>query len=119
MIDTSDGLLGDLGHICFESGVGAVLHEERLPVSKALRQFAEKSGGNPMDYVLKDSDDYELIITCAPEHVARIRDAIAKEDDIPVAEIGSITGDKGRIELMSPSGISRSVGLSGWDHFAK
>ena len=119
MIDTSDGLLGDLGHICFESGVGAVLHEERLPVSKALRQFAEKSGGNPMDYVLKDSDDYELIITCEPEHVARIRDAIAKEDDIPVAEIGSITGDKGRIELMSPAGISRSVGLSGWDHFAK
>ena len=119
MIDTSDGLLGDLGHICFESGVGAVLHEERLPISRALRQFAEKSGRDPMDYVLKDSDDYELIITCAPEHVARIRDAIAKESDIPVAEIGTITGDKGEIKLMSPAGISRSVGLSGWDHFAK
>ncbi|MCD6295324.1 MAG: thiamine-phosphate kinase, partial [Deltaproteobacteria bacterium] len=119
MIDTSDGLLGDLGHICFESNVGAVLHEDRLPVSKALRQFAEKSGGNPMDYVLKDSDDYELIITCAPEHVARIQNAMAKENDIPVAKIGSITGDKGRIELMSSAGISRSVGLSGWDHFSK
>ena len=37
-----------------------------------------------------------LIITCAPEHVARIRDAIAKEDDIPVAEIGSITRGQGQ-----------------------
>ena len=117
MIDTSDGLLGDLGHICIESGVGAVLFEERLPISQALRQFAEKSGGNPLDYVLKDSDDYELMITCAPEHVAGIRDAIARET-IPVSEIGTITRDKGHA-LISTAGISRCLALSGWDHFSE
>ena len=119
MIDTSDGLLGDLGHICIESGVGAMLDEARLPISGALRRFAEKSGRSPLDYVLKDSDDYELMITCAREHVSGIRDVIAEKSDVPVAEIGTITGVKGEIKLMSPAGDSRSVGLSGWDHFSK
>ncbi len=119
MIDISDGLLGDLGHICDESGVGAVLDEKRLPVSRALYQFAEDSGRPPLDYILKESDDYELMMTCAPENAARIRVAVSRKSDIPVTEIGTITGKKGAIELMSPDGISRSVGLSGWDHFAK
>ena len=119
MIDTSDGLLGDLGHICIESGVGAVLDEARLPISNILRQFAEKSGRNPMDYVLKDSDDYELMITCAREHVSGIRDAIAGKSAVPVAEIGTITDDRGGISLKSHSGISRFAGSSGWDHFSK
>ena len=119
MIDTSDGLVGDLGHICHESGVGALLHEAHLPVSKALSRFAEESGRNPMDYVLSESDDYELLITCAPEQAAAIRDAIHGIRNIPVTEIGAITAHKDRIELMAPHGVSRAVNVSGWDHFLK
>jgi thiamine-monophosphate kinase len=42
MIDTSDGFLGDLGHICQESGVGATLIQEQFPISEILRQTAEQ-----------------------------------------------------------------------------
>ena len=87
-------------------------------MSKALDQFAKDSGRNPLDYVLKESDDYELMMTCVPEHATGIRDAISRESDIPVTEIGTITREKGTL-LMSPDGISRPVGLSGWDHFKK
>ena len=119
MIDTSDGLLGDLGHICDESAVGATLYEKDLPISEALRQFAETSGRGTLDYVLKESDDYELMVTCTPDHVAGICDAVADTSDVPVTRIGTVTGNKGRIEIIDAAGDSRSVAISGWDHFSK
>jgi thiamine-monophosphate kinase len=119
MIDTSDGLLGDLGHICDESGVGAVLYEQDLPISQALRQFAEDSGRGGLDFVLKESDDYELMMTCNPEHVVGIRDTLAGVGHIPVAQIGTITANKGKIEIMDSKGNSRPATVSGWDHFSK
>ncbi len=117
MIDTSDGLLGDLGHICDESGVGAQLYEKNLPVSRALRQFAEASGKGTLEYVLKESDDYELMITCDPEHVTGIRNTVSGINHVPVTEIGTITANKGEIEIMGSTGDSRRVAFSGWDHF--
>ncbi|MDP6180418.1 MAG: thiamine-phosphate kinase, partial [Desulfatiglandales bacterium] len=57
MIDTSDGFLGDLVHICRESGVGATLIQEKIPISEDLRQAALKLGQNPYDLVLQESDD--------------------------------------------------------------
>jgi len=118
MIDTSDGLLGDLGHICDESGVGAQLYEKDLPISRALRQFAEASSGKPLDYILRESDDYELMITCDPEHVVHIRNTVSNINRIPVTEIGTITANKGEIEIVGSNGNSRRVALSGWDHFS-
>ena len=119
MIDTSDGLLGDLGHICVESGVGAVVHEKELPVSPALTQFAQRAGQKPLEYIFKESDDYELLITCPPENATIIRDTIADLSDMPVSKIGVITTQKGRIEIMDSSGNTRLAEGSGWDHFSK
>ena len=69
MIDTSDGFIGDLGHISQESGVGATLIQEKLPISGDLHQAAQNLGKDPYDLVLKDNDAYELIILCSPDHV--------------------------------------------------
>ena len=66
MIDTSDGFLGDLGHICEESKVGAELFKEKIPVSEDLREAARVLGRDPYDFFLGESDDYELVITCRP-----------------------------------------------------
>ena len=119
MIDTSDGLLGDLGHICDESGVGARLIQENLPISGALREAAEQMKQEPLDFVLQDSDDYELIITCPPEHVDGICSLITSLCHIPVTEIGTITEKTDGIKLISCDGIPRDITPSGWDHFAK
>ena len=119
MIDTSDGLLGDLGHICDESDVGAVIHEKELPVSPALLQFTQSAGKKPLDYILKESDDYELLITCAPRDEAVIRAAVAESNNIEISRIGTITPNKGQIEIMDSTGKSLPVNGSGWDHFSK
>jgi thiamine-monophosphate kinase len=117
MIDTSDGLLGDLGHICQGSEVGALLYRERLPISDNLRAAAARIGKDPYGLILGESDDYELIITCPRNHVNRIRSAIGMVSDIPVTEVGRIAAADQGIQIISPDGASKSVSAAGWDHF--
>lgn len=117
MIDTSDGFLGDLGHICEESGVGAELFKEKLPVSEALREAALMLHRDPYDLFLGESDDYELVITCRPHDVALLRSIAARCCPVPLTEVGRITEGAREITLLLPEGDRRTVKLSGWDHF--
>lgn len=117
MIDTSDGFLGDLGHLCEESVVGAELFQERFPVSKTLADAAILLKQDPHDLFLGPSDDYELIITCAPEHAHAVRAAISSTYGGPVTEVGRMT-DPGRgIRLLLGDGSERTLSPKGWDHF--
>ncbi len=117
MIDTSDGFLGDLGHICRESGVGAELVQEKLPISEDLQRAALQLDLDPYELVLEDSDDYELIITSSPDSLDQIRAVIAEASDVLVTEVGRITEEVGDIKLILPDGTHRRVTPSGWDHF--
>jgi thiamine-monophosphate kinase len=117
MIDTSDGLLSDLGHICEESKVGAEIFQKKLPLSKALHQAASQLNCDPYDLILSESDDYELILTCAQNHVEKIQSRVAGLSDTPVTEIGRITVAKEKIQLIIPDGRKKLVTPSGWDHF--
>jgi thiamine-monophosphate kinase len=117
MIDTSDGLLGDLGHICEESGVGVELFEEKFPVSKDLQEAGTLLEKDPHVLVLGTSDDYELIITCAADHVPAIRFAVAASYNGPVTEVGKITAPGQGICLVEPDGSRQALTPQGWDHF--
>jgi thiamine-monophosphate kinase len=119
MIDTSDGLLADLGHICDESQVGAEIIQEKLPLSSDLRQAASDLNRDPYDLILSDSDDYELIMTCVPDHIEKIRSVITGISKIPVTEIGRTTEGEDTIQLILPDGKKRPITPAGWDHFKK
>jgi thiamine-monophosphate kinase len=119
MIDTSDGFIGDLGHICRESGVGALLIQEKLPVSEDLQDTAMELGLDPYGLVLKESDDYELIITCSSDHVDRIRSAVSSISDVPVSEVGTVTDASRGLRLVLFDGTQREMVPAGWDHFSK
>lgn len=119
MIDISDGLLGDLGHICQASGVGAELNQDKLPISEDLKYFAEQFELNPYELVLKDSDDYELIITCKPENEARLSSVITSTGKITVSKVGRVTDKPGEILLLLPDGRQERLTPSGWNHFAR
>ena len=119
MIDVSDGLLGDLGHICKESGVGALLYQQQLPVSQALQQTCSQMGCDPLDFVLSDSDDYELIITCLPQDAQTLCELISASRNVPAKQIGTITPDPNTMELVQKNGTRQPLNPLGWDHFAK
>jgi thiamine-monophosphate kinase len=119
MIDISDGLLGDLRHICEESGVGAEIIRTALPVSAHMRAFSDPDGRDPYEIILGESDDYELIITSTPGNKDKVCSAIAEISDVPVAEIGRITGKTGVIEIAFPDGSKHEATAIGWDHFKR
>jgi thiamine-monophosphate kinase len=117
MIDTSDGFLGDLGHICEESRVGARLFYQRFPASDGLKSASRLLGREPQELFMGDSDDYELIITCHKDHVNEIRSAIASSFSGPVTEVGEIVDIRNGLRLVLPDGSERELKPSGWDHF--
>ncbi|MFH1033019.1 MAG: thiamine-phosphate kinase [Pseudomonadota bacterium] len=118
MIDISDGLLGDLGHICEQSGTGALLEAASLPVSPALAAAAGAWGLDPLDLVLSDSDDYELIITCPPENVPDLMAVIAAVSPLAVSRIGRLVPASQGLGLALPDGGLRRLSPRSWDHFA-
>jgi len=119
MIDISDGFLGDLFHICEESKVGAVLNKEKIPLSQDLREFCLKHDKDPYDMFFQDSDDYEMIMTCRPENLNSIKKAVSDISDVPVAEVGRITGNRNEITMIEHDGKEIKLKTKGWDHFAK
>ncbi len=117
MIDTSDGFLGDLGHICEESGVGAELIYEKIPISEDLREAAELLNRDPYEFFLGDSDDYELVITCRPQDVDFLRSVVGWCCPVPLTEVGRITDTARAVTLVLPDGTRHPVEPASWDHF--
>jgi len=73
MIDVSDGLAADVAHLCAESGCGAVLRAEAIPVADAARAMTD--GRSPLEHALGDGEDFELVFAVAPEDGRRLLEA--------------------------------------------
>ncbi len=111
-IDLSDGLVGDLGHVMRQSGVGATIELDALPRSAVL---ATQSQALQNVCLLAGGDDYELLFTAPPSR----RDAVllaASAARVAVTRCGTVeAGD----ELRVVDGEGRPVEAGrGYDHFA-
>jgi thiamine-monophosphate kinase len=113
MIDISDGLSSDLAHICEQSGVGAEIHSDRIPISPALMKL---SGGLTMPvlhYALSGGEDYELLFTVPPGKIKRLQSL-----HIPVTEIGAVKRGKA-LMLVDDTGRKNTLQATGYDHFRR
>jgi thiamine-monophosphate kinase len=113
MIDVSDGLLQDLGHICHASGVGAVIWEERLPLSPAYRALA---GNDGVRYALAGGEDYELLFCARRRDRSRIEN-LEKRAHVPITRIGRCTPAREGVKVLDPIGKERVMRTKGYDHF--
>ena len=124
-IDVSDGLLGDLGHILKQSGVGATVNADIAMTLVAARagcpsaQDGSGAGILPSQWrawALAGGDDYELLFTASPAQ----RDAVAAAAQLsqtPVTRIGRIDAERG-LRLVDDLGQALPNIYSSFDHFA-
>lgn len=115
MIDISDGLLADLGHICQQSGCGADLQLVQLPLSADFSSYAETQTIYPWPLAVGGGEDYELCFTAHPENYAAIQ-KISKTAGIPVTVIGKVTNSD-RVVAYLPDGSDFQPSTSGYTHF--
>jgi thiamine-monophosphate kinase len=112
MIDTSDGLSTDLGHICRASGVGAIVRAPKIPVVRIPPEL-RRLGLDPLNLALHGGEDYELLFTVPKKFSRRLP---RKIDGVSVTVIGEITREK-RVILVGPDGSSATLQPKGWDPF--
>ena len=114
MIDVSDGLVADLGHICEALQTGAVINLRQVPLSPAAQQLAAADPALPARLVTA-GDDYELLFTASPSCAERIR-ALSRELRLPLTAIGAI--DKGAgVRLVDADGTNVPLADTGYRHF--
>jgi thiamine-monophosphate kinase len=114
-IDVSDGLLRDLAHIAEESGCGAALRPEAVPVSDDARRLAQtlRDGSTPLDHALGDGEDFELILAVPPREAKRMR--AEQPLQVPLTEIGQFVAEPGLWEADAAGGRRRIL-PRGWEH---
>ena len=92
-MDVSDGLAGDLAKLCRASAVACEVDVARVPLSDAARA-AVAAEPALIETVLSGGDDYEILLTLAPEDVASF-EAAAQAVGVAVTEIGRIAAGEG------------------------
>ena len=110
MIDVSDGLAQDLGHILKASNVGAKIDLSRLPIDNALKVLSDQK---QWEYALAGGDDYELCFTISMQNY---QDFLQLQPNVKTTIIGKITQ---QCELtFEKDGLDHPLQLNGYQHFA-
>ncbi len=107
MIDISDGLVQDLGHILKKSKAGAMLFKESIPISKEARTLY---------HALYDGEDFELLFIHPRRGEKKLKSAISRSK-IDAVCIGVITREERGIVLLSKNAPTRQLMPKGWTHF--
>ncbi len=115
-IDVSDGLSGDLAHVCEQSNVGAEIEAAALPLSPACRAYAAAAGLDPVGIALRGGEDYELLFTVPPDKRTTL-ERRAREAGYRISRIGTIQPKQLGLRLKGRDGVSRRLRILSYRHF--
>ena len=110
MIDISDGLAQDLGHILKASHVGATLDLDQLPIDAALKKLQQEK---QWQYALAGGDDYELCFTISSQNYEKL---LQQQLDVDITKIGQIIQQQDLTFMQN--GVDHSLQFHGYQHFA-
>lgn len=109
MIDISDGLASEIIHLSTQSGVGALIFEDKLPIEDITMLTATEFNISPITAAMNGGEDYQLLFTVKQADFEKIK-------NLPdVTPIGYMTEDKA-VELVLKSGAKAGIKAQGWNH---
>jgi thiamine-monophosphate kinase len=113
MIDLSDGLGTDAAHLASRSGAQLRVRLTDLPLAPGVEAVARAAGRDPLVLAATAGDDYELLVTVAPEHRADIEEA-ARSAGVPFTWLGEVAAGSGAVFLAAGGEVVE--GLRGYEH---
>ena len=114
MIDVSDGLLADLGHLAEAGAVAIHVKLDCVPISHGLLQCAGRE--QAQEYALSAGDDYELCFTMPVDREAMLSKCL-QTVKLNFTRIGIVATGSG-VQLLDHNGAQLAYSNRGYDHFA-
>jgi len=116
MMDLSDGVGSDLGHIVKASGVSADVWLDKIPASADLKEASDKYGWSIEKLALSGGEDYTLLLTIDPGHFDQLAIDFQAAFGRPLHVIGKITENEAGIRYLRNNKEVEGPG-KGFTHF--
>jgi thiamine-monophosphate kinase len=113
MLDLSDGLGGDAGHLAAASGLSLTIDLDQLPLQEDVAGAAARAGVPAAEFGALGGEDYELLATLPPEFGPAQAERVVAATGVPLTRIGVAGAGAGVRFLLG----GREVPLRGYDHF--